>query len=138
MKFIYSLFSVLFLISCSEQVREKENCPNLICTQEFRTVTVTYKDSAGSPVIVKDFSAIVRRTGEPTDTKSIGTINFKGNYTVATDNDTKSLLTKGDTIDVSAVNPKTNQKKTVQFVVSGGKCACHIEKISGPEEVVFE
>ena len=68
----------------------------------------------------------------------VDTVNFKGNYAVVTDSDTKNLSPKGDTIDVSAVNPRTNQKKTVQFVVSGGKCACHIEKISGPEEVVFE
>ena len=129
MKFPYLLpFFALFVVSCSEQVVEAD-CPSLICTQEFRTVSLRFEDASGQPITVKDFSAIIRRTGKSTQAFEVDTVNFKGNYAVVTDS---------DTIDVSAVNPKTNQKKSTSFVVSGGKCACHIEKISGPEKVVFE
>lgn len=138
MKFPYLLpFFALFVVSCSEQVVEAD-CPSLICTQEFRTVSLRFEDASGQPITIKDFSAIIRRTGKSTQAFEVDTVNFKGNYAVVTDSDTKNLSPKGDTIDVSAVNPKTNQKKSTSFVVSGGKCACHIEKISGPEKVVFE
>ena len=133
------LLCIFILVSCTEIVTDETvNCPAIACTEEFRTVSVKFKDAAGNPLIIKNFSAIVRRTGKATDSGPVDTTNFKSYYSVVTDNDTKSLSAQGDTIDVSAVNSKTGQKKTVQFVVSGGKCACHIEKISGPEEVVFE
>lgn len=129
-------FCLLLLISCTEKVL-KDECPDLICTMEFRSVYVKFKNAEGNPITVKDFSAIIKRTGESTKPGEIDPINFKGIYAVVTDNDTRALLPKGDTIDVSAFHPQTNEKKTAQFVVKGGKCACHIEKVSGPEEIIF-
>lgn len=137
MRLSYFIPLVLFITSCSDQVIEAD-CPSLICSQEFRTVSVRFEDASGQPIAVKDFSAVIRRTGKTTQIFEVDTLNFKGNYGVVTDSDIKNLSPKGDTIDVSAVNPKTNQKKSTSFVVSGGKCACHIEKISGPEKVVFD
>lgn len=139
MKSRYLLFSFLaFLGSCTEQLTEPQNCPDLICTQEFRSVTVKFKDTSGNPLVVKNFSAVVKRTGKSTDSGPVDTVHSKGNYSVVTDNYRKNLAVNGDTIIVSAVNPASNEKKTVQFVVSGGKCACHIEKLSGPDEVVLD
>lgn len=126
------------LLSCTDKVLVTDDCPPQICTQEFRSVSVKFKDSAGEPIIVKDFSAIIKRTGKSTTPYPTDITYSKGSYTVVTDFDTKIFLPEGDIIDVSAVNPATNQKKAVQFVVSGGICACHIHKISGPEEVVFD
>lgn len=132
----------LFLSSCTDQLltegRDTEPCPPMACTQEFRSVVVTFKNSAGNPITVKSFTAAIRRTGKTPQSGAVDAVHFKGNYAVVTDSDTKNLLSQGDTIDVSAVNPGTNQKKTAQFVVSGGKCACHIEKISGPQEIAFD
>lgn len=132
---IFSSLCLLLLVSCSEKVL-KEECPDVICTMEFRSLSVQFKDASGKPVAVKDYTAIIKRTGETTTTTSEN--NNNGNYLVVSDSDTKKLSEAGDTIEVSATNPLTNQRKTVQFVVKGGKCACHIEKISGPEEVVFD
>ena len=141
MKTIYSTFFLffLFLASCTEDLVQDDTsvCPAIACTEEFRTLVVKFKDAEGTLIVVKDFSAKVRRTGKFTKAGAFDTINFKGYYTIATDNDRQDLLSSGDTIDVSAVNPNTNQTKTAQFVVSGGKCACHIEKVSGPVEIVF-
>lgn len=134
--FNLSLLGFVLLFSCSEKVTEAE-CPAIMCTQEFRSVSVLFKDAAGNPTTVNDFKAVVRRTGKSIQAEPVDTVNFKGYYPVVTDGHRKQLSTTGDTIDVSAVHPLTNQKKTAQFVVSGGRCACHIEKISGPEEITF-
>jgi len=129
------LFIALFC-SCAESLTTE--CPSIVCTQEFRSVTVQFKDSGGKPLIVKDFKAIIRRNGMSIKSAAVDTVNFKGSYAVATDADRKYLLESGDTIDVQALNPKTNQQKVTSIVVSGGKCACHIEKMSGAEVVVFD
>ncbi|MFD2164382.1 hypothetical protein ACFSJU_18395 [Paradesertivirga mongoliensis] len=142
MKYPVLLCIILFLSSCTDQLLKEdpgtEPCPAMICTQEFRSIVVIFKNSAGSPISVKNFTSLIRRTGKTPQSGAVDTVHFKGNYAVVTDGDTKNLLSQGDTIDVSAVNPGTNQKKTAQFVVSGGKCACHIEKLSGPETIVFD
>ncbi|HEY0056021.1 MAG TPA: hypothetical protein VGB63_11740 [Pedobacter sp.] len=140
MKSLLFLSVCLFLHSCTEKLsteNEDGPCPEIICTQEFRSVTVRFKNAAGEPVIVKDFTSLIKRTGRAPQSGAADQIHSLGSYAVVTDGDTKNLLTSGDTLDVSAINPQTNQRKTVQFVVKGGKCACHIEKVSGPEEVVF-
>jgi hypothetical protein len=140
MKSLLFLSVCLFLNSCTEKLlTEKEDgpCPEIICTQEFRSVTVRFKNAAGEPVTVKEFTSVIKRTGKAPQSGAADQNHSRGSYAVVTDGDTKSLLSSGDTINVSAVNPQTNQRKTAQFVVKGGKCACHIEKVSGPEEVLF-
>ncbi|MBC8051935.1 MAG: hypothetical protein H7Y13_02615 [Sphingobacteriaceae bacterium] len=136
----FLLITIISLNSCNEQILtdNDEDCPSLVCTEEFRSVTVKFRDASGKPVTVTNFGSVIRRTGKTPQSGVVDSINFKGSYAVVTDNDTKNLSTLGDTIDVSGVHHQTNQKKTVQFVVKGGKCACHIEKVSGPEEIVFD
>ena len=109
-----------------------------MCTQEFRSVNVTFKNASGAPITVKDFTSVIRRTGKKLQSGAADAVNSPRSYVVITDSDTENLLADGDIIDVSAVNLQTNQNKTAQFVVSCGKCACHINKISGPTEIVFD
>jgi hypothetical protein len=132
--------TIVLISSCTEQLltEKSEDCPERICTEEFRSVAVQFKDAAGNPILVRNFTSTIRRTGKsPQQSGAVDSVYFKGSYAVVTDNDTRNLSSTGDTIDVSAVNPNTNQKKTAQYVVKGGKCACHIDKISGPQEIVF-
>jgi len=104
---------------------------------EFRSLSIAFKDKSNNPVSVVDFTAVNRRTGEPANTKYPNS-NNNAAYTVVTDADRKDLSAIGDTIDVSGTNPQTNQKKSASLVVAGGKCSCHIQKISGPEEIIFD
>ena len=101
-------------------------------------VQVKFKDMSGDAVAVKDFSAINKRTGESTvQNNDPATVNNQGNYTVASDADVKKLSESGDVITVSATHPTTNKKASAEFVVTGGKCACHINKVSGPSEITL-
>lgn len=88
-------------------------------------------------VNISDFKAINRRTRKSLKTVPQNPDIYKA-YHVATDADVEDLSSAGDTIDVSATNPETLQKKSAIFVIAGGKCSCHIQKISGPEEVIFD
>lgn len=101
-------------------------------------VQVTFKDSSGNPLVVKDYSAINKRTGESTVRNNESTtLNAQGIYVVASDADVKKLSEAGDVVTVSASHPTTSKKTTAEFVVTGGVCACHINKVSGPAEIVL-
>lgn len=126
------LFGLLYLSGCDR----KSNCPS-ICSMEFRSVTVKFKDHTGNPVVVNGYKVINRRTGLQIQTPPPDTTHFKGIYVVASDSHIMNLSAKGDTIEVSAVYPRTNEQKTTLIVISGGSCNCHITKISGPEEIIF-
>ena len=132
--FIY-IFSVFFMILASCATTDVSECGEMICTQEFRMVTVRFSDESGRPVIVKNFSSKNMRTGRSTVQNN--DLIDQGNYVLASDADRKDLSESGDIILVSATNPKTNITKEAEFVVSGGLCACHINKISGPDKISF-
>ena len=101
-------------------------------------VTVKFIDANGNPLEVKDFKVVNLRTNKDlTSSNYIDPINAKGNYLVVTDANTKDLSTKGDQIKVSARHPVNGTIREANFLVSGGECACHISKISGPEEIIF-
>ena len=101
-------------------------------------VQIKFTDTSGNALTVKDYSSINKRTNKPMmQNNEPTTINNKGNYIVASDADRAQLSESGDTILVSATHPQTNKKIETEFVVSGGICACHINKISGPAEVVL-
>jgi hypothetical protein len=135
--FIY-IFSICCLNFAECSTTNQPDCGELICTQEFRMVQVKFNDALGNAVAVKDFSSINKRTNRSMmQNNEPATINNLGNYIVASDADRTQLSETGDTILVSAIHPKTNKKMETQFVVSGGLCFCHINKLSGPAEITF-
>ncbi|MES2873079.1 MAG: hypothetical protein V4708_05105 [Bacteroidota bacterium] len=133
-----SLSVTILLFSCVAGKVNTSACEPMICTQEFRMVQVRIKDAWGNPVAVKDFTAINKRTGKSTvQDNEPATVNNQGIYTVASDADVKNLSNSGDVIKVTATHPATNKTVSYEFVVSGGKCACHINKVSGPEDITL-
>ena len=130
---IFFLILGVFFGSCS--VSEPAVCENMVCTKEFRTITVKFIDDYGNPLLLNNYSAINKRTGRSMSQNSI--INGLGIYVVASDADLKELSEKGDIVLVSASNPKNNSKVSAEFVISGGLCICHVSKISGPETIMI-
>lgn len=137
-KLIYIFPAVaLFFFSCST-TSPKPECGKIMCTLEFRMLQVHFKDSSGNSLVVKNYSAINKRTGESTITQGeLLNPNSQGVYVVANDADVKKFSEAGDVIIVSASHPTTNKKATAEFVITGGMCACHINKVSGPSEIML-
>lgn len=133
--FIY-LSIAIFLLGCSS-VKTTE-CENVMCTQEFRSIGVAFKDASGKAVAVKDYTAVNERTGQSMiKGEDLQAPNSWGSYPVASDSDTKKLSESGDIIVVTAIHPTTEKKVSAEIKVAGGPCACHISKVSGPEEITF-
>ena len=131
MKKTIGLFLVLgfLMLSCSDSVE----CEDIVCTKEFRTVSLRFVDANGNPQIVKDFTVVNKRTGEIMT--PLNDMANQGLYIIASDSDKTKLSENGDNVQVTATNSKTNVKIQADFVISGGLCACHINKISGPDTI---
>lgn len=134
MKNILFIAIALLLFSCEEK---QEFCESKICTEIFVSVGVKYVDAQGKPLAVKNFEAFNLRTNKALNNSQLDGLNGNGYYTVASDLDLNNLSYDGDRIRVTATHPETGNTKQIEMVISGGKCACHIAKISGPEEVVL-
>jgi hypothetical protein len=134
--FLLSLISI-FLTSCLGQ--KEVSCENLICTQEFRSIPVKFVDTDGKPVAVTDFKAVNIRTKKVlSQDRDQNFPTTEGVYTVASDANLKDLSVEGDIIMVSAKSTLTQAKEEAEFKIVGGVCSCHVHKVSGPDEIVFD
>ncbi|WP_158825081.1 hypothetical protein [Mucilaginibacter lacusdianchii] len=124
-------------MACNKSGSRKP-CATQVCTLEFQSVVVKFVDKQGQPVVVQNYRAVNLTTGRAVSgAGAIDAVKKPGYYTVINDSSIEQLSGLGNDIQVTAVNPATNQSLTANFEISGGKCACHINKISGPEQVVF-
>jgi uncharacterized protein YceK len=107
-------------------------CP---CTMEFRMITVRVVDEAGRPVEGLAVTVRNERTGATLEVRQEDAGAFgAGVYAVATDAHVEDVSEAGDRLAFRASGGGRTAEATV--VVARDACACHIEKESGPEEVV--
>lgn len=133
---IILLLGGLFL-SCEKN--STENCEERACTMEFRMLTIRFVDKQGQAEEVKDFNVMNQRTGKRVYANSSASANLiKGSYIFVDDGNTQSLSAEGDDLKISGTSLTTNQVKSAIVKVKGGKCACHIEKVSGPDQIAFD
>lgn len=126
------------LLSCKKKKSDSE-CEPRACTAQFVSLSINYVNNKGAGTDVKDFTVVNQRTGDKKYPTMSGNITvIRGSYVFADDGNTKSLSEQGDDLKITATSVETNQTKSVIVKVSGGKCACHISKVSGPEQVVFD
>ena len=136
--FLIALPSLLYSCETLEKTQE-DNCPPQACTMEYRAVSVRFVDEEGKPLEVKNYTSINRRT-KTSMLKGVvpDTVTADGWALVASDANLHDISEAGDTIVVTAFHPVNGNKTESLFVITGGKCACHINKVSGPEQVVIK
>ncbi|GAA4790238.1 hypothetical protein GCM10023231_17670 [Olivibacter ginsenosidimutans] len=106
---------------------------------EFRTVGVIFKDTSGDTLQVKDFSVTLKSTHKKlTSAAEKNNISRNPYYLVASDADKSDLSEVGDTLLIRAKHPTSGAIKTSEMVISGGRCECHIAKVSGTETITFD
>jgi len=133
-----AILLVSALLSCKEKTTDT-GCEDRICTEEFRSLVIKFVDNKAVGAEVKDFSVVNQRTGEKVYANSAAASSLvKGSFIIVDDGNTKSLSEAGDDLKITGTSVETNQTKSAIIKVKGGKCACHIEKVSGPEQIVFD
>jgi len=128
----------LSALSCKKN-RTKSDCADKMCTNEFRSVVFRFMDNKGEGAEVKDFSVINQRTGEKVAANSSTNSNLvKGAFIIVDDGNVRTLSEQGDNLKITGTSVQTNQTRSAVLKVNGGECACHIEKLSGPDQVAFD
>lgn len=143
MKTIVPLFGIgiILLAACGKTDEiDKNDCQdNIICDASYASVVVKFVNKNGDGVAVKNYSAVNQRTKEVLSVASGGNINSEaGIYIVASDSNTRKLSETGDDVKVSGTLTDGSQTKSAIIKVKGGKCACHVSKVSGPEQIKFD
>lgn len=128
------IICLIFLFAC----KNEQKCNNLVCPAVFSSVNVIFKNSSNEPIDVEDFQVYNTRTKKNINDHFLDSYHAKGTYVIISDVSKKEISFEGDRLIVSAKNPETNVVNETEFVISGGKCNCHVEKIAGPVEVVLQ
>jgi hypothetical protein len=125
------------LLNCKKN-KTTSDCGDKICTEEFASIMIKFVDNKGGGTEVTDFNVINQRTGKRVmANSSISTSTTKGVFIVVDDQNKLDLSEQGDDLKITGTSVDIQQTKSVVVKVSGGKCACHIVKISGPDQVAF-
>lgn len=137
-KILFAILLTTTFLSCKKKTPESE-CGDRACTAEFVSLRINYINNKGAGTEVKDFTVVNQRTGDKKYPTMNGYITvIRGSYVIADDGNTKSLSEEGDDLKITATSVETNQTKSVIVKVRGGKCACHISKVTGPDQVQFD
>ena len=60
MKYLFGLLIVLLVSNCNEsEVEDQPDCTNIICTEEYRTITVNVRGKDGNAVALDRFTVMV-------------------------------------------------------------------------------
>jgi hypothetical protein len=140
---LLSLISILAFISCdksevkcSEPKEVPGDCsPDVMCTADFRYITLNLKDQNGNPVLLDKVISLKSRTGEQIivdDLKNEFSLK-QGDYIVWSDAQKDKTKRDGDLIQL--VGYKNGAEIVKQNFTIGHNC-CHIEKKDGPSELV--
>jgi hypothetical protein len=131
-----SIFACLTLaIGACTTVNQQPTDPECgACTMEFRTVQVQVVDAAGTPLAGLDVVVTNERTGSTLDVDQESGGFGTGMYAVITDSNVNEVSEDGDRLHFRATDGTRVAEGT--FVVGRDRCACHIVREEGPEQLV--
>jgi hypothetical protein len=133
-RLIYAAFVSVLATSCISQQTTKTDCGNLICTKEFVSIPVKIISTNGTSVSFKSYKVIDIATGKSVSSKDLDTKD-PNIIVIADDSHLKKFAGgKGQALQLQIKKTDDSILK-VDYKIAGGKCACHVAKIEGPDEV---
>lgn len=123
---------MIVLFSCED----KKPSNDIICTEIFVSITITFKDKDANNIDVNEFTVKKMRTQKVISSGKDNSNLPEGIYIVADDMDKKEFTKSGDIVLVSAKHPATGIVKSAEFKIAADEC--HINKISGPTIIIFD
>lgn len=118
------------LLAC----KDKDECANQICTMDFRMVTVKLSLANGTDYI-PDKTETYLDNGQLIHIQSSPTLLTENIYTVVDDGNLNQLNLDQTTHLSVKIYQNGLQDTVIDYQVQ--RDCCHVEKISGPVEVVF-
>lgn len=125
--------------ACTEKSAPQGNCdcPEVRpCTFDLRSVTVHVVDERGNPVQLDGVRTIRSSTKKEIRNQVIGAENYRqGYYTVLSDSELREVSACGE---LYAFEGFRNGKKVLSGKFQVKSDCCHVEKLSGPEQIVLK
>jgi hypothetical protein len=131
------LFTIAFsFMSCEDENISKDDCDfeSIICTEEFRSITLEITDLDGNPVILDDFYTFYD-SRKKFEYELNDLQEGKGIYPVITDADLQELNREGSTLIF--VGEKDGKNLVEHQMVIGHDC-CHVLLIEGDDKLIIE
>lgn len=136
LKKIILLFTTILTTACSdsktEDINSDCNLIDIVCTEEFRTITLEIVDSQDTPVILDNFKITREDTGEIIELDQNHSQNF---YPIINDNYQNKIVHKEIILKFSG-SINNIEVVSTSFVVSAD--CCHIDLDSGPTKIVLQ
>lgn len=131
-----SLFAATFLSLLQCKTAETNgNCATVMCTMEFRMLTVSIKDKAGN-FYKADKVETYTQAGKMIYSQSSPSFTPDSSYTVIDDNNLKDLQKNVQSELDFKIFKDGSVIKTSKYVVSAD--CCHISKVSGAAQIIIE
>lgn len=138
--FILSFLTIVALTSCETPKGSAgspaQSCPcpkDIMCTEDFRFVTLTVTDKTGAPVRFDRYET-VRVSGGAVLARKDNTEMQPGTYVVASDGEKESISTCGEKFLFRGYR---DGKKVLEEPFALRNDCCHVERQSGRTEVVL-
>jgi hypothetical protein len=130
--FIFMIISPAMLLSC------RSGNHGIMCTEEYRMLTISIKDSASNPVILSEYFVKKTSTGEILDFKQedpfMDSINrMNGTYIILTDSRMGMTSKTGAEFEFHGL---AGDVKIVQERYIIGNDGCHVRLLSGNNQVI--
>jgi hypothetical protein len=109
-----------------------DNCADVGCTDEFRTIVVHVTDAAGNPIAGLQPTWML--DGHTVTIDQQGASFDPGGYAVITD---AELHLIGDTAEVTFAVSSAQGSASATFEISTEPCHCHVNEVSGPATLVL-
>jgi hypothetical protein len=131
---VYSILLLLFFAGCENN--NANDCTNQACTEEFRTITVTIKDSENNPVVLDSFKVTNLESGDDF-TRELSNTEFeamreKGVYPLFGDEYARDFSNKE--VEINFKGYIDNEEIINSDYKVGADC-CHVILISGDPEI---
>jgi hypothetical protein len=137
MKYKLIIAALLFLTACKSQKADSKNgCEDVMCTEDFQVIPVKLITTSGKAVSFKSYKIIDTATGK--EIKNNNDLpNTADNATVlivADDSHRRNFAETGTDLQLQVTRDDDKVVKA-NFKISGGKCACHVAKLNGPDQI---
>lgn len=124
---------ILTFTSC---INTQNDCAKVMCTMDFRMITVELKDSLGNPFTPDKVQTFHANGGALIHEATASPLPENNVYTVADDGDMNDFTREKVTPVVFKVIKNNVTVKEANFELKTD--CCHISKVSGPSELVVK
>ena len=131
------ILTLLSVAACKSQKQSSNNgCEAVMCTQEFKMIPVKLISTSGKDVNFKSYKIVEVATGkEFKNNNDLPNTGANANtLIVADDSHLRQFAEKGTDLQLQIIRTDDKVIKA-DFKISGGKCACHVAKLNGPDQV---